>query len=189
MKRIAYLCIILVFLITSCAVKTTIDPETQQKVKIFENKDFILHYPEHWDVLYQKFLESGVIVGFADKKDIHYSKKEKVKPYSYTYVAVYKDKMPFDKFDSYIQKKEAKMAENSTYETVNYHLNKLTDNHYLISYDTNPKLDNKWLRQNFHIHYLYEKGNVYEIEFISKPERFEPLLTDFTLILESFKVK
>lgn len=66
-----------VFLFSSCGVKTTIDPTSKQKVKIFENNDFTLHYPTHWTKLYHKYLESGVVVGFSDKKDIIYPQAKK----------------------------------------------------------------------------------------------------------------
>lgn len=192
MKRIAYLCIILVFLITSCAVKTTIDPETQQKVKMFSNEDISLYYPKNWKIFQHKFIESNALVSFSRYSDIIYpkTKKDEYKPpYAFNYVAIYKDMMPFEKFENYIDAKKQKIIKTQSEISSNFKLDKLTDQHYLLSYDTNPSEEQGFKRQFFLIHYIYSKDAVYEIELIAEPEKYQELLSDYTFILKSLKFK
>lgn len=104
-------------------------------------------------------------------------------------MAVYKDVMLSTEFEASINNKKNKLAENKQSNMANYELRKLAENHYLISYDTNPMGENNFKRQFFHIHYIYEKGAVYELELITEPERFQELTDDFVILLNSFTVK
>jgi len=190
MKTFLYLTLMILSM-GACGVKTTIDPISKQKVNIYENEDIILHYPTHWKKFKHKFVESDVLVSFSRKQDIIYlsDKIPQEPPYTFNYVAIYKDVMSLENFENYIENKRQKINQYKIGKKSESELKKLSENHYLLSYNNNPIGEGKHKQQIFHIHYIYKKDAVYEIELITEPENFQELFGDFTLIFNSFIVK